>query len=327
MTVTGMSLVVAVPAAVAGAACMGLASAAQARATKEVETGKPLDLTLFKRLVGRPLWLIGIAATILGLVLQLVALAFGPLLLVQPLLVTSLMFAGLASARLERRRPDRTMSVGGLLCVAGLAAFLVVARPSGNSETLVSGGALLPLGIALAAVTLVSLVVAASTNSGSWRVPGLAVATGVLYGLTAGLMKVVAGQFRAGIDEPFRHWTLYLVCVVGPLGFLLSQNTFQQGRFLTPALAVITALDPLVGVAIGLSWMGESADGRPLALFGEALAGLVIVVGIALLSTRASHLSAESEMPPAEGETAPDEPGERPDSDPDDGYGLAGTAC
>ncbi|GAB3363534.1 DMT family transporter [Amycolatopsis echigonensis] len=327
MTVTGMSLVVAVPAAVAGAACMGLASAAQARATKEVETGKPLDLTLFKRLVGRPLWLIGIAATILGLLLQLVALAFGPLLLVQPLLVTSLMFAGLASARLERRRPDRTMSVGGLLCVAGLAAFLVIARPSGNSETLVSGGALLPLGIALAVLTLASLVVAASTNSGSWRVLGLAVATGVLYGLTAGLMKVVAGQFRLGIDEPFRHWTLYLVCVVGPLGFLLSQNTFQQGRFLTPALAVITALDPLVGVAIGLSWMGESADGRPLALFGEALSGLVIVVGIALLSTRASHLSAESEMPPAEEETASEESGERPDSGPDDGYGLAGTAC
>ncbi|WP_406630370.1 DMT family transporter [Amycolatopsis sp. WGS_07] len=324
MTVTGMSLVVAVPAAVAGAACMGLASAAQARATKEVETGKPLDLTLFKRLVGRPLWLIGIAATILGLVLQLVALAFGPLLLVQPLLVTSLMFAGLASARLERRRPDRTMSLGGLLCVAGLAAFLVVARPSGNGETLVSGGDLLPLGIALAVLTLASLVVAASTNSGSWRVLGLAVATGVLYGLTAGLMKVVAGQFRSGIDEPFRHWTLYLVCVVGPLGFLLSQNTFQQGRFLTPALAVITALDPLVGVAIGLSWMGESADGRPLALFGEALAGLVIVVGIALMSTRASHLSAESEAAPANEET---EPGERPDSDPDDGYGLAGTAC
>ncbi|MBB1154906.1 DMT family transporter [Amycolatopsis sp. DR6-1] len=321
-----MSLVVAVPAAVAGAACMGLASAAQARATKEVETGKPLDLTLFKRLVGRPLWLIGIAATILGLVLQLVALAFGPLLLVQPLLVTSLMFAGLASARLERRRPDRTMSAGGLLCVAGLAAFLVIARPSGNGETLVSGGDLLPLGIALAALTLVSLVVAASTNSGSWRVLGLAVATGVLYGLTAGLMKVVAGQFRVGIDEPFRHWTLYLVCVVGPLGFLLSQNTFQQGRFLTPALAVITALDPLVGVAIGLSWMGESADGRPLALFGEALAGLVIVVGIALMSTRASHLSAESETPSAESPEE-QEPGERPDSDPDDGYGLAGTAC
>ncbi|WP_033289576.1 DMT family transporter [Amycolatopsis jejuensis] len=321
MTVTGVSLFVAVPAAVAGAACMGIASAAQARATKEVETGKPLDLTLFKRLVGRPLWLIGVAATVLGLVLQLVALAYGPLLLVQPLLVTSLMFAGFVSARLERRRPDRVMSAGGLLCMAGLAAFLVIARPSGNSDTLVSGASLLPLGIALAVLTALALGLAAFTSSGSLRVLGLAVATGVLYGLTAGLMKVVASQFRTGIDEPFRHWTLYLVCVIGPLGFLLSQNTFQQGRFLTPALAVITALDPLVGVAIGLSWMGESADGRPLALFGEALAGLVIVVGIAMMSTRASHLSAETEEKPETGQTGE----KRRGSDPDDGYGLAGS--
>ncbi|MFI5610810.1 DMT family transporter [Amycolatopsis sp. NPDC051903] len=335
MSVTGVSLFVAVPAAVLGAACMGLASATQAKAAKEVETANPLDLTLFRRLVGRPLWLIGIVATVLGLGFQLVALAFGPLLLVQPLLITSLMFAGFVFGRLERRGPDRVMTAGSLLCVAGLAVFLVIARPSGNGDVLVTGSTLLPLGIALAVVTLAGLALAALTRSGSPRVLGLAVATGVLYGLTAGLMKVVAGQFRQGLDEPFKHWTLYIVCVVGPLGFLLSQNTFQQGRYLTPALAVITALDPLVGVAIGLSWMGETANGTPLALFGEALAGLVIVVGIAMLSTRAAHLDVaqaaalerqhvrerepERELEHAESEHAGPEP--------DEGYGLAGSTC
>jgi drug/metabolite transporter (DMT)-like permease len=309
-------LFVAVPAAVLSAACIGIASAAQARATKEVETSKPLDLTLFRRLIGRPLWLIGIAATVLGLGLQLTALAFGPLLFVQPLLITSLIFAGLAASRLEKRRPDRVMVGGSLLCVAGLAAFLVVARPSGNGDVFVTGSALLPLGIALGAVIVAGMALAAFSGSGSARTLGLAVSTGVLYGLTAGLMKVVAGQFRVGLGEPFRHWTLYLVCVIGPLGFLLSQNTFQQGRFLTPALAVITALDPLVGVAIGLSWMGESANGSPLALAGEAAAGLVIVVGIALLATRASHLAITPEDDHAE--SGPD---------PEDGYGLAGSTC
>ncbi|MET7993737.1 DMT family transporter [Amycolatopsis sp. NPDC005232] len=322
MSVTGVSLFVAVPAAVLGAACMGIASAAQAKAAKEVEPANPLDLTLFKRLVGRPLWLIGIVATVLGLVLQLVALAFGPLLLVQPLLITSLIFAGFVFARLERRGPDRVMSAGSALCVAGLAVFLLIARPSGNGDVLITGTSLLPLGIALAAVTIAGLALAALSRSGSGRVLGLAVATGVLYGLTAGLMKVVAGQFRQGLDEPFKHWTLYIVCVVGPLGFLLSQNTFQQGRYLTPALAVITALDPLVGVAIGLSWMGESANGTPWGLAGEAFAGAVIVVGIAMLSTRAAHLDVaaiEEEHEHAEAEHA--------GSDPDDGYGLAGSTC
>jgi hypothetical protein len=309
-SVTGVSLMIAVPAAVVGAASMGLASAAQARATKAVESSKPLDPRLFRRLVGQRLWIVGMVATVFGLILQLIALAFAPLLLVQPLLITSLMFAGVLSARLNHRRFDGVMAAGALTCVAGLSAFLVIARPSGNADELVSGARLLPLGITLVALTVLGLGLSALVNADSIRVLGLALATGVLYGLTAGLMKVVAGQARGDIVEPFRHWTLYVVCVIGPLGFLLSQNTFQQGRFLTPALAVITTLDPLVGVAIGVSWMGETANGSPLALAGEAVSGLVVIIGIVLLSNRASHLA---------GSQAP----EQPDHGRDDGLGYA----
>ncbi|WAL69023.1 DMT family transporter [Amycolatopsis cynarae] len=287
----GTWLVLAVPAAVAGAAAMGLASAAQARATKEVEVTRILDPGLLRGLARRPLWLIGMVATGAGLALQLVALAFAPLLVVQPLLITSLMFASVFSARLERHPADTVMVAGSLICAAGLAAFLVIARPSGNAGAIRPGTHPLPLAIALATLTVVALVVSTLTRSASVRVLGLAVATGVLYGVTAGLMKVVAGQARDDLAEPFRNWTLYLVCLVGPLGFLLSQNTFQQGRFLAPALAVITALDPLVGVAIGVWWMGEKANDAPLALAGEAVAGAVVIVGIVLLSTRASRLA------------------------------------
>jgi hypothetical protein len=291
VSASGTWLLLAVPAAVVGAASMGLASAAQARATKEVEVTRILDPGLLRGLAHRPLWLIGMVATGAGLALQLVALAFAPLLVVQPLLITSLMFAGVISARLEHRPLDRVMVVGSLVCIAGLAAFLVVARPSGDSVGFSTDTRPLPLAIVLATVTVVALVVSVLFHNSPLRVLGLAVATGVLYGVTAGLMKVVAGQARAGLAEPFQNWTLYLVCVVGPLGFLLSQNTFQQGRFLTPALAVITALDPLVGVGIGVWWMGETADATPPALIGEGIAGAVILVGIGLLASRAEHLA------------------------------------
>ena len=286
----GTSLLLAVPAAVAGAASMGLASAAQARATHEVEVSRILDPGLLRGLAHRPLWLIGMVATGAGLALQLVALAFAPLLVVQPLLITSLIFAGVFSARLERRPLDGVMVTGSLICIAGLAVFLLLARPGGDDQDFTGGSRPVSLAIALGLATLIALVVS-TLSHGSARVLGLAVATGVLYGVTAGLMKVVAGQARSGLAEPFGDWTLYVVCVVGPLGFLLSQNTFQQGRFLTPALAVITALDPLVGVAIGVWWLGETANTAPLALAGEAAAGAVIIVGIVLLASRASHLA------------------------------------
>lgn len=293
---SGTSLFLAVPAAVLGAASMGLASAAQARATKEVEVSKILDPGLLRGLVHRPLWLIGMVATGLGLALQLIALAFAPLLVVQPLLITSLIFAGMFTARLERRsfaQLDRVMISGSLVCVAGLTLFLLVARPSGDAQGFSheAGTHPLALAVALGTVTVVALALSVVVRHGPVRVLALAVATGVLYGTTAGLMKVVAGQFRDGFAEPFQNWTLYLVCLVGPLGFLLSQNTFQQGRFLTPALAVITALDPLVGVAIGVWWLGESANNGVGALAGEGIAAIVIIVGIGMLASRAEHLA------------------------------------
>ncbi|WP_236792445.1 DMT family transporter [Amycolatopsis sp. GM8] len=290
VSASGTWLLLAVPAALVGAACMGLASAAQARATKEVAVSRILDPGLLRGLAHRPLWLIGMVATCAGLALQLVSLAFAPLLVVQPLLITSLMFANVISSRLERRPLDRVMVTGSLICVAGLAAFLLVAQPSGDATGFSPATHPLPLAFVLATLTIVALVVAVLFH-GSVRVLGLAVATGVLYGVTAGLMKAVAGEAREGITQPFTHWTLYLVCIIGPLGFLLSQNTFQQGRFLTPALAVMTVLDPLVGVAIGVWWLGETANSTIPALAGEAMAGAVILVGIMLLASRAEHLT------------------------------------
>lgn len=281
---------VAVPAAVAGAALMGLASAAQARASKQVETARTLDPALLSRLARRPLWLAGMAATVAGLVLQLVALAFAPLLVVQPLLVTSLIFAGFFADRLAHRRPDAVLGAGSLMCVAGLAAVMLLARPGEEGTTFIRGPAPVVLALTLAALTVLGLAVSVLAP-GALRVLGLAVATGVLYGVTAGLMKVVAGQARDSLAAPFTHPVLYVVCVTGPLGFLLSQNTFQRGEFLTPALAVITALDPLVGVAIGVWWLGETVTADPAALAGAGLAGLVVIAGIVVLSARAARLT------------------------------------
>jgi hypothetical protein len=289
MAATSAMLVVAVPAALVGAASMGLASAAQAQATKEVPTTQTLNPRLLLSLAHRPLWLIGILATLAGLGLQVVALGFGPLILVQPLLVTALPFASLFAAAIKHRRMDRVIVLGSLMCVAGLSAFLLLAQPTGGSDTMIDAPGLAPLALVLGVVMLAGLGMSTAVR-GPVRVLGLALATGVTYGVTAGLMKVVAGQLRLGLAEPFQHWTLYAVCVIGPVGFLLSQNTFQQGRMISPALAVITTVDPLVGVAIGVWWMGESAADGAAVLAGELLAAVVIVIGIGVLARRAAHL-------------------------------------
>jgi drug/metabolite transporter (DMT)-like permease len=283
-------MLIAVPAAVLGAAGFGLATAAQQRATHEVEQAPTLSPRLIGDLLKRPMWLLGLVATIVALLMQLLALAFGAIAVVQPLLVTGVVFAAAFSSLMSRRRPDPLILFGALLCAAGIAAFLLLARPvpSSSDEHLDFWGGL-PLGIGLAAVVVGSIVFSAVVRH-PVRVLALALATGVMYGVTAGLMKVVTGQLRVGLLEPFHHPTLYVVCVLGPIGFLLSQNTFQQGRMVSPAVAVITSVDPVVAVLIGVSWLGERLDYSPALLAWQCVAAAVVVAGIAFITLRGSRL-------------------------------------
>lgn len=300
MSSTDAVLFIAVPAAVVGAAGFGLATAVQQRATKEVPVEPTLHPRLLVDLVRRPAWLLGLGATVVALALQLVALAYGPIVLVQPLLVTSLLFAAASAAWMSKRRLDPLIAIGGLLCAAGLSTFLLLGRPAQASST-IEVDHVLPLAAVLGGIVVGCLMVAGRFRTGP-HVLALALATGVLYGTTAGLMKVVMGQLRDGLGEPFQHWTLYVVCVVGPMGFLLSQNTFQQGRLISPAMAVITSVDPLVGVAIGVNWLGEDLRLGPGILAGEVIAAVGIIGGIVLICWRSAHvLRAAATQPSATG--------------------------
>jgi drug/metabolite transporter (DMT)-like permease len=285
-------LAIAVPAAVLSAASFGLASAMQQRATKQVPTSVALDPRIFVRLIHQPTWVLGVGTVALGFGLQVVALAYGPLVLVQPLLVTGILFGTVFSAMLARRPLDGQILIGATACVVGLAALLTLSRPHDTGGELVDLGHLAPLAIALAVIIVGCLVVAIGARfSGAAHVTALAVATGVLYGVTAGMVKVVTGQMRAGgPHEILTHPALWAICVLGPIGFLLSQNTFQQGVLIAPALAIITIVDPLVGFAIGVFWLGEEVTTTVPVLAGVATAGLIVMIGILLLARRGTQI-------------------------------------
>ncbi|PVZ08594.1 DMT family transporter [Actinomycetospora cinnamomea] len=292
-----VSLIVAVPAAVVGAAGFGLASAAQQRATHEVPMTATLNPRLLVDLVRHRWWLIGLVATVLALAMQLVALAFGPLAVVQPLLVTGVVFAGVFAALLHRRAPDRWVVLGGLVTAAGLAAFLLLARPSTPAQ----GGRLdvtaSPAFLVVLVVVVVGCLVYASLTSHSTRVLALALTTGVLFGITAALMKSVTSAVRAGLGELATSPALYAACVVGPVGFLLSQNTFQQGRLVSPSVAIITSADPVVSVFAGIAWLGEDLETSGPAIAGQVVAGLVVLAGIAAVTLRGEVLLRRGDAP------------------------------
>jgi drug/metabolite transporter (DMT)-like permease len=300
-------LFVAVPAAVAGSAGFGLASALQHQAAREAPDTGVIGPRLLVELARRPRWMLATGAVAAGLALQVVALAFAPLALVQPLLVTGILFGTLFAAWLAHRRPDRLIVLGALAATGGLAAFLTLARPSGGRSDLPPVLTLLPLAALLLAV-IVGCLWLATRRVGPLRVGGLALATGICYGVTAGLMKVVTGELRAnGVEAMFSHPAFYVVCIVGPIGFLLSQHTFQEGLLIAPALAIITIVDPLVSMGIGLLWLDERlADTSVPVVVGQVAAGVAIMAGVALLAHRGTRIRAQLEAVTCPGQHGPD---------------------
>jgi drug/metabolite transporter (DMT)-like permease len=135
--------------ALAATIFFGLSSVMEQRSTKQVPERGALSPRLLADLAGKPLWLAAIAVNIAGSVLQVLALHFGPLALVQPIIVCNLPFAVLKAALARHREPDWTMLAGVICCAAGIAGFLAAAHSSGGHKT-VSCAAALPLAGALA---------------------------------------------------------------------------------------------------------------------------------------------------------------------------------
>jgi drug/metabolite transporter (DMT)-like permease len=277
------SPLIAVVAALAGSLVFGVSSVAEQRGTQRVESRPPLRPGLLLDLIRQPLWLTGVGATLIGFILQVVALTFGPLALVEPILISDLIIASLIASAL-RHRFDPGLLLGVIAAAAGVGGFLAIARPSGGRTT-VSLLAVLPLAIALAVVLVGCLAVAKRTDNA--RPLALALACGVTYGVAAFVVKLLTADFSGGLAQVFSHWPVYALAIVGPLGFLLNQNAFQQGILLAPVLAIITVCDPLVSIALAYFWLHEQFNSTPGAVAGEILALLVMTAGIYILAHRA----------------------------------------
>jgi drug/metabolite transporter (DMT)-like permease len=283
---------VAVLVALAGAITFGASDVIEQRATHRVAKRPPLDLRLFADLAVNRLWLIGITVDIAASGMQAIALHFGPLALVQPILVLDLLFAVLISTALARRRPDRVMTAGLLCCTGGLALFLAVARPQ-SPVVRVAPTILLPLGAGVAAVIALCLV--------AWRVSprrflplATAFACGAIFGVTAFLLKEITQTIGLGFNPPSLQWPLYAFIVAEPIGFLLNQNAFQESSLIAPVLAIRTVTDPLVAIGIGLVWLNEHIASSPAAIAAE-VAGLIIMsAGVLALAYRSPHVAAHS---------------------------------
>ncbi|MEV8550931.1 DMT family transporter [Streptomyces glaucescens] len=274
---------VAVLASLAAGACFALAGLLQQWAAGARPDAEALRLRLLGGLARDPLWLCGIALAVLAYGFQSLALAFGPLSLVQPLIVAELVFAVPLSARLHRMRLGRREWWGTGAVAAGLAVALASARPHGGSPAAASVPEWLLLLGATAAVAGAALA-GARRLSGPWRASATALAAGTVMGVQSVLLAATVDRLRHGPGTALTAWQTYALVAVSLAGLLLIQTAFQRGP-LAASMTVLDASEPVVAVTAGTLVLGESlTTGWPVSAL--TVAGLALVgAGIVALDT------------------------------------------
>ncbi|MEU8568206.1 DMT family transporter [Streptomyces pathocidini] len=229
-----------------------------------------------------PAWWAAVALNGAGAVLHVVALGSGPLTVVQPLGVLTIVFVLPLAALFARRPVTRAGRRGALMVAAGLAVLMLLTA-SGPARPLSAGEQ-------SAVAATAAGVVAALALAGRWsgrpaaRSLALAAAAGVSYGMASVFVKTVAdGWAPASIaasvtaDLP----ALAAIALFAVAGLATSQASYQ-GAGLTAPLATVTVANPVVASAVGIALLGEGvrygATGAVAALAAGALTARGLVV-------------------------------------------------
>ncbi|MCV7028312.1 DMT family transporter [Mycobacterium sherrisii] len=247
------------------------------RAAQDVRPTGDAAATVVTTVIRQPLWWAGILAAIAGYVFQAVALANGSLLLVQPLLVSSLLFALPMSARLCHQRITRAEWSWAVVLTVALAAFVLVGHPSeGHNRPPIPSWS---LALALTAPLAIACLVAARRTSGRTRAMLLAVTVAVLLGMIAVLTKICAHRYTVGgwhalmtVPAP------YLLVILAIAVTMVQSSAFHAGA-LQASLPIMLVGEPVVAVLLGVVVLGEH-----LAVQGSAALGLLVAV-VAMVSS------------------------------------------
>jgi hypothetical protein len=237
----------------------GFTYASAAVIQQRVAAEQPPELSLSPRLLlalfRRPLWLLGGALDILAYLFEAAALGVGSVVLVGPLLVSGLLFAiPLANIGTGAHVTRREM-VPAVCVTVGLAVFVGVASPEGNSSQASLAGWVIA-GSVVGAIVLTLTTIASFTRNGARRALLLGVATGTLYGLTAVLTKATVDLFDHGVLETFTHWEPWALIVCSVVGLILNQSAFQAGH-VAASLPAISVVNPVLACTFGVTLFGE----------------------------------------------------------------------
>jgi drug/metabolite transporter (DMT)-like permease len=248
----------------------------QHEAAEQSTSARGLSL---RRLVTRPRWVVGQAATALGTGSQVAALALAPVAVVQPVLAVGLVVAlGLRAVR-NRQAPLRLELLGAGLTTGGLVVFLLAARPAASALKHAPS----TLAVAVAVVGSVVLVGAATLfGRGAHGALACGTAAGIAAGIGAVLISVgIRSLQEGGWVHALAGVALWGAVVVGVVAVLGGQQAYARGS-LAWSLPALILLDPLAAVPAARLLLGERLEPGHAAVWLPA--AVVAAVGVVVLA-------------------------------------------
>jgi drug/metabolite transporter (DMT)-like permease len=241
------------------------------RVAQDVFAGEDASAAAATSMVREPLWWAGTLAAIAGYVFQALALAHGSLLLVQPLLVSSLLFALPLSARISRQRISWADWGWAVVLTAALTIFVLVGQPrEGHNRPPIPAWS---IALAVTMPIVFVCVTAARRATGRLRAMLLAVAVAVLLGMIAVVTKICTHRYSLGGWHELLTVPAPYVLIALAVTVILVQNAAFHAGALQASLPIMLVGEPVVAVLLGVIVLGEH-----LAVRGPAGLGLAVAV-------------------------------------------------
>lgn len=267
----------------ASSACYALSYVLQHKGT-QASIGEGVEDAGIGRLVKNPIWLLGIVLFATSFFLHLVALKFGSVSVVQPLIVTELIFIPPFAAIISHAKIHARDWVAILAVAAGLGVFLLTAAPAEGTKDPSTATWVITFIVFYAICGVLMLIGSKLPNNPRAAVAGTAVGF-----INAALAIFAKGAFEGTggnlLTNPLSYITIFIaISLVG-----LTALAFRVGPITTSSPAMIAAT-PIISVIASVILFGETLNTSPLAIV--IIIACVIVVGggvYALTQSEAVH--------------------------------------
>lgn len=262
-------------------------------------SGTPVEgVTGLFRLLAVPVWLLGTLILFAGYATQGAALDRGKLVVVQPLMVTTIVWALPLGRWLSGQQVVRRQVLGAGVVVVGLAMFVLVGDPDAGVDN-AKTQSLVIAALVIGAIVAALLLWLRTRSSRALRAAVLGVCAGLFFGLSASFAKPVIDDLHVSLGEAAGAWQTWALLGFGFIAFVIQQLSLATGQ-LAPAMAAVSVANPAVSVILGTILFEERLT-RPSWHVVVAIAALLAALGGAVLITLANR---ETAMPGVEGSAA-----------------------